>query len=161
METYWRGYYRSHDTCNREYAKWQCYCQDQREILRELEDLRTNERQMYELDDSKDQVMTVLKLVLANLSMWARDNYFPPEYSRATWRRLIPFFRLHGRVVPGEDTVDVELRGFNDRRRNRDLAALSAVVAEAEPRLPDGRRLLLTPADTLRPITRPQERCIA
>ena len=34
-----------------------------------LEDLTTHERTMYELDNRKDQVMTVFKVALANLVM--------------------------------------------------------------------------------------------
>ena len=56
-------------TCNWEYDKWQRYCWEQWELLGELEDLKAGERRMYELDDRKDQVMTVLKLALANLAM--------------------------------------------------------------------------------------------
>jgi hypothetical protein len=51
---------------------------------RQLEDLKTSEREMYELEHAKDQVMTVLKLALANLVMWARDRYFPATYSQAS-----------------------------------------------------------------------------
>ncbi len=94
---------------------------------------------MHELDDRQDQAMTALKVALANLAMWARDRYFPAAYARATWARLAPFFRLPGRVVGGPDVVTVELRPFNDRRLAGDLAALCARVAEAAPRLPDGR----------------------
>ncbi len=96
---------------------------------------------MYELDDSKDQIMTVLKLALVNLAMRARDNYFPPEYARATWHRLAPFFRLAGRVVSEADRVTIEPRAFGDRRLNRDLAAMCDILDEAHPRLPGGRRL--------------------
>ena len=46
-------------------------CSQQRTLLRELEDLKKKERVMYELEHAKDQVMTVLKLALANLVMWA------------------------------------------------------------------------------------------
>ncbi len=133
----------SHDTCNREYVKRQSYCQEQRKLLRELEDLKVGERQMYELDDGKDQVMTVLKLALANLAMWVRDRFFPPEYSRATWQRLSPFLRLPGRVAWEPQTVSVELRAFNDRRLNRDLEELCGRVSGAQLRSPDGRTLLL------------------
>lgn len=90
---------------------------------------------MYELDDSIDQVMTALTLALANLAMWTRDRYFPPQYSRATWQRPAPFFRLPGRVVWGPDGVGVALRGFNDRGLSRDLAVCER-VAEERPRLP-------------------------
>jgi hypothetical protein len=53
------------DTCERA-------CRQERDLLRQLEDLTASERTMYELDHAKDQVMTVLKLVLANVVMWAR-----------------------------------------------------------------------------------------
>ena len=36
----------------------------------------------------------------------------------------------------------MELKPFNDRALNRDLEALCAKVAQEQPRLPDGRRLL-------------------
>jgi shikimate 5-dehydrogenase len=38
--------------------------------------------------------------------------------------------------------VDIELRGFNDRRLNRDLDTVCRLLAQAGPPLPDGRRLL-------------------
>jgi hypothetical protein len=116
-------------------------CCQQRFLLRELEDLKEKERVMYELEHAKDQVMTVLKLALANLVMWTRDTYFPAAYAQATWHRLAPFFRLPGWVVWGTETVEVELRPFNDRRLNRDLEAICTQVNAQEPRLPDGRRL--------------------
>ena len=49
---------------------------------------------MYELENGKDQCMTVLKLVLANLGMWVREHWFPSSYFHATWPRLLPFFHL-------------------------------------------------------------------
>ncbi len=160
MEGHWRGYYRSHDTCNREYAKWQRYCQEQRVLLRELEDLNAGERQMYELDDRKDLVMTALKLALANLAMWVRDNYFPPKYARATWSRLAPFFRLAGRVVWRPDCVGVELKGFNDRGLNRDLEDLRARVNESRSRLSVGIGVLFAGANSSRAARSPGDRCI-
>lgn len=42
-------------------------------MLRALEDLEEQERSMYELDNRKDQVMSVCKVALANLAMWVRD----------------------------------------------------------------------------------------
>ena len=116
-------------------------CCQQRTLLRELEDLKQKERVMYELEHAKDQVMTVLKLALANVVMWTRDTYFPAAYAQATWHRLAPFFRLPGWVVWGTETVEVELRSFNDRQLNRDLEAICEKVNAEEPRLPDGQRL--------------------
>jgi hypothetical protein len=118
-------------------------CQQERDLLRQLEDLATSERAMYELDHAKDQVMTVLKLALVNVVMWTRDHSFPATYTQATWKRLAPFFRLPGWIVWGRDTVQVELRPFNDRRLTRDLALLCQRVETAQPQLPDGRRLVL------------------
>ena len=54
-----------------------------RTVLRALEDLNAHERQMYELNNDKDQVMTVCKVALANLGMWVRDQYFPATYAHA------------------------------------------------------------------------------
>ena len=99
---------------------------------------------MYELDNAKDQVLTVCKVALANLVMWTREMYFPSDYAHATWKRLAPFFQLPGTIVWSDDTVQVTLRPFNDRQLNRDLGALCMRVAAAAPRLPDGRCLLLT-----------------
>ena len=116
-------------------------CCQQRTLLRELEDLKQKERVMYELEHAKDQVMTVLKLALVNLVMWARDSYFPATYAHATCLRLVPFFRLPGQVIWGAETVEVELRPFNDRQLNRDLETVCTQVNAAQPRLPDGHRL--------------------
>ncbi len=118
-------------------------CQQERLLLRQLEDVKASERAMFELDHAKDQTMTVLKLALANLVMWTRDTYFPGTYAQATWHRLAPFFRLPGRIVWGTDTVTVELRPFNDRRLSRDLEELCQRVEAAQPRLPDGRSVVL------------------
>jgi hypothetical protein len=86
--------------------------------------------------------MTVCKVALTNLGMWVRDQYFPDSYAHATWQRLQVFFQLPGRIFWGRDRVEVELKPFNDRALNRDLEALCAKVAQKQPRLPDGRRLL-------------------
>ncbi len=130
------------DKCDQEFRKQERYCQEQREVLRALEELAVREPQMYELDDAKDQVMTVCKVALANLGMWTRDRYFPEGYAHATWKRLEPFFKLSGRVRWGSEQVEVELRQFTDRQLNRDLATLCRRVATEKPQLPDGRQLI-------------------
>jgi hypothetical protein len=96
---------------------------------------------MYELENHKDQVMTVCKVALANLGMWVRDRYFPASYAHAGWHRLQPFFQLPGQIFWERDRVEVELKPFNDRALNRDLEALCAKVAQEQLRLPDGRSL--------------------
>ena len=136
----WRAY----EQCNAEFHKQERYCKEQREVLRALEELKEQERTMYELDNRKDQVMTVCKAALANLAMWVRDHYFPPSYGQATWKRLLPFFQLSGTITQDSMMVQVELRPFNDRVLNRDLAVLCERVNQASPRLPDGRCLSFT-----------------
>jgi hypothetical protein len=116
---------------------------------------------MYELDNRKDQVMTVCKLALANLAMWTRDHYFPATYAHATWARLAPFFQLGGVIVSTPHTVSVELHLFNDRQYNRDLITLCQRVNEQQVRLPDGRLLVVSVKETSRPILHGQKRRIA
>src|SRR5258706_3948647 len=103
---------------------------------------------MYELDNSKDQVMTIFKVALANLAMWTRDHYFPAFYAHATWRRLLPFFQLPGTITFDAGMLQVELCPFNDRALNRDLALLCERVNQTSPRLPDGRLLFFTVRST-------------
>jgi hypothetical protein len=150
----WKAY----DTNHHEFEKCERYCREQREILRALEDLKASERVMYELDHRKDQVMTVFKLALTNLVMWTREQYFPASFAQATWKRLAPFFQLAGQVCQDADTVFVELSPFNDRRYNRDLAALCERINRSSLHLPDGRRLLFTVPTIARPILDSQKR---
>jgi len=130
--------------CNAEFRKQESYCQEQRKVLRALEDLKERERTMYELDHRKDQIMSVCKVAAANLAMWVRDRYFPASYAQATWKRLLPFFQLPGTITQNAQMVQVELRPFNDRALNRDLTILCERVNQASPHLSDGRRLSFT-----------------
>ncbi len=70
-------------------------------------------------------------------------RFFPSTYAHATWQRLQPFFQLPGRIQWGHDTVHVDLRPFNNRQLTRDLLAVCQRVNEMQPRLPDGRLLIL------------------
>lgn len=142
IEEYRQRQWKAYSTSNKEFAKCEKYCREQRELLRAMEDLSQQEREMYELDNRKDQVMTIFKVALANLGMWVRDHYFPVQYAHATWQRLQVFFQLPGRIFWGRDQVEVELKRFNDRALNQDLEVLCAKVAQEQLRLPDGRRLL-------------------
>jgi hypothetical protein len=153
----WKAYY----TSNKEFAKCEKYCREQRELLRALEDLAQQEREMYELNNHKDQVMTICKVALANLGMWVRDHYFPASYAHASWHRLQPFFQLPGRIFWGRDRVEIELKPFNDRALNRDLETLCAKVAKARPCLPDGRHLLFRVQGTAILFLDAQEKAVA
>jgi len=92
IEEYQQREWKAYHTSNREFAKCEKYCREQRELLRALENLVQQGREMYELDNPKDQIMTVCKVALANLGMWARDRYFPEAYAHAGWHRLQIFF---------------------------------------------------------------------
>jgi hypothetical protein len=65
----WQAY----EQCNAEFHKQERYCKEQREVLRALEELKAQEKPMYELDHRKDQLMTVCKVARAYLAMWVRD----------------------------------------------------------------------------------------
>jgi hypothetical protein len=142
IEEYQQRQWKAYHTSNAEFKKCEKYCREQRELLRALEDLEKQEREMYELDNRKDQIMTVCKVSLANLGMWVRDHYFPTSYAHASWERLQVFFQLPGRICWGVETVEVELKRFNDRALNRDLEILCAKVAQEQPCLPDERTLI-------------------
>ena len=152
LEERWARAHRAWGRNYDEYNKYLRYCRQQRLLLRQLEDLAAGERPMYELENAKDQVMTVCKLALVNVAMHVRDHYFPAAYAQATWARLLPFFRLPGRIVWGATTVHVTVRPFNDRQLTRDLAQLCERVRAVQPRLPDGRLLIFSLATADRPI---------
>jgi hypothetical protein len=161
LEQRWQRVWRAYSKSSKESEKQERYAHEQCDLLRALEDLKTTERAMYELDNCKDQVMTICKLALTNVVMWTRDHYFPADYAHATWTRLAPFFQLRGVVVSTRHTVSVELHPFNDRQYNRDLLALCQRINERQVRLPDGRLLLFSVKETCRPILHGQKRRIA
>ena len=116
---------------------------------------------MYELDNRKDQIMTVFKLALTNMVMWTREQYFPPSYAHATWGRLAPFFQLSGMVTSNQHAVSVELRPFNDRRYNGDLRVFCQRVNEKYPHLPDGRLLQFLVKEPPCPILHERKQLLA
>jgi hypothetical protein len=99
---------------------------------------------MQELDNTKDQIMTLLKVGLANLGMWVRDHYFGESYQSCGWERLVPFFQLSGWVTATQTEVKLDFSPFNHRGMGRDLQDLCRKVNTDGAHLPDGRRLVLT-----------------
>jgi len=128
----------------RELKRCEQSCRALRQVLRQQEDLRTCEREMRELDNTKDQIMTLLKVGLANVGMWARDHYFGASYQSCGWERLVPFFQLSGWVTATQDEVRLDFSPFNHRGMGRDLQDLCRTVNTDGAHLPDGRRLVLT-----------------
>ncbi len=123
--------------------KCERYCRELRQVLRHQEDLQTQARDMYELDHTKDQLMTLFKVGLANLGMWVRDHYFGESYQHCGWLRLLPFFKLGGWVTVTESEVKLEVCAFNNRTLTRDLEELCHKVNKGALTLPDGRRLVM------------------
>ena len=106
-------------------GKCEGYCRELRHMLRRQEDLEAQARQMYELDHAKDQIMTLLKVGLANLGMWVRDEYFGESYQRCGGPGLLPFFKLGRWVTTTANEVQLELCAFNNRALVRDLGGVS------------------------------------
>jgi hypothetical protein len=119
-------------------------CRALRHVLRQQEELRACEREMQELDNTKDQIMTLLKVGLANLGMWVRDHYFGESYQSCGWERLVSFFQLSGWVTATQTEVKLDFSPFNHRGMGRDLQDLCRKVNTDGAHLPDGRRLVLT-----------------
>ncbi len=124
--------------------KCEGYCRELRLVLRQQEDLVAQAREMYELDHAKDQLMTLLKLGLANVGMWVRDQYFGERYQHCGWQRLLPFFKLGGWISTTTNQVQLEFCAFNNRALVRDVEEVCRKVNAASLTLPDGRRLVVT-----------------
>jgi len=130
--------------------KCEGYCRELRQVLRQHEDLEAQARQMYELDHAKDQIMTVVKLGLANLGMWVRDQYFGERYQHCGWQRLLPFFQWGGWITTTKSEVQLELCAFNNRALVRDLEEVCRNVNTSGAILPDGRQLVVSVGERLR-----------
>ena len=123
--------------------KCEGYCRELRQVLRQQEDLDAQARDMYELDQTKDQMMTLFKVGLANIGMWVRDQYFGESYQHCGWQRLLPFFKLGGWVSTTASEVHLEFCAFNNRALLRDLEEVCRKVNAGAVILPDGRRLVV------------------
>jgi hypothetical protein len=121
-----------------EFGKAQNYAQQQCQLQRQILDLEAQFCAMFELDNRKDQLMSLFKISLANLILWTRDRFFPPTYAHATWKTLKTFFRLPGRILRTTSTCTVTLRPFNDLALTRDLLHLCHIVNAAQLKLPNG-----------------------
>jgi hypothetical protein len=64
------------------------------------------------------------------------------QMSQAVLQDRPSFDQFRVQIFWGTETVEVELKRFNDRALNRDLERVCAKVVQEQPCLPDGRRLL-------------------
>jgi hypothetical protein len=82
--------------------------------------------------------------------MWVRDHYFGEGYRHCSWQRLLPFFKLGGRITTTDDEVHLEVCAFNNRELVRDTLEVCRNVNTRGATLPDGRRLVMAPGERLR-----------
>lgn len=87
--------------------------------------------------------MTLLKVGLANLGIWVRDQYFGERYQHCGWQRLLPFFKLGGWVTATASEVTLDLCAFNNRILAGDLEELCRNVNSSGATLPDGKHLVM------------------
>src|SRR5260221_5130528 len=130
--------------------KCEGYCRELRHVLRRQEDLEGQAREKDELDHANDQIMTLLKVGLANLGMLVRDQYFGESYQHCRGPRLLPFFKLGGWVTTTANEVQLEVCAFNNRALVRDLEELCHNVNAASLTLPGGRRVVVSVGERLR-----------
>ena len=97
--------------------------------------------------------MTLLKVALANLGMWVRDQFFGENYQHSSWQRLLPFFKLSGRITTTESKVHLEFSAFNNRALVRDLEQVCCNVNTRGAILPDGRQLVMAVGQRLHAYT--------
>jgi hypothetical protein len=94
--------------------------------------------------------MTLLKVALANLGMWVRDQYFGENYQHCSWQRLLPFFKLGGQITTTASEVHLEVCAFNNQALARDVEEVCRNVNTRGACLSDGRRLVMAVGERLR-----------
>ena len=82
------------------------------------------EAPLYEIDTEKDQIMTHLKVALANSALYARETYFGEKYTRALPQTLYRiFFGQEGYVEESADQIQVTLDPSRDPVLQTDVQA--------------------------------------
>src|SRR6266568_2499526 len=77
-------------------------------------------------------------------------QYFGESYRHCSWQRLLPFFKLGGRITTTEGEVQLEVCAFNNRDLARDVEEVCRNVNARGLSLPDGRRLVMAVGQRLR-----------
>jgi hypothetical protein len=127
----------------REREKQRCYRQEQQQKQQDL--TKTTQAMvdhpMYELDDRKDQLLSVLRLCLVSVLQWLRDAVFPDAYAHATYETVKAFIQMGGFVIEHPRFVEVYLDGFWQSAKQRALEELVARCNARQFTAPDGRLL--------------------
>lgn len=114
--------------------------QEKEQILAEVTQAQ-HEHPMYELDNRKDQFLSVLRVFMVNVLQWLRDTVFPESYLHATYKTLVPFLQMGGFVLEGTDCLDVRFDGFWDSAKQQDLKEVVSRCNAEQFTAPDGRVL--------------------
>jgi hypothetical protein len=127
----------------REHAKQQRYHQEQQQKQQDLtKTIQTmTDHPMYELDDRKDQLLSVLRLCLLSVLQWLRAAVFPDAYAHATYETVKAFLQIGGFVIEHPHSIEVRLDGFWQSAKQRDLEKLVSRCNARQFTAPDGRPL--------------------
>lgn len=120
-------------------------------IIATLESKRAcvdEEAPLYEIDTEKDQIMTHLKVALANSALYARENYFGEKYLRAlpqTLHRV--FFSQAGYVEKSTDEIKIILDAYRDPGLQADALAACEALNQRQVRTFSGKLIRISVED--------------
>ena len=120
-------------------------------ILATLESQRASVDQdapLYEVDTQKDQIMTHLKVALANSALYAREHYFGHKYLRAlpqTLHRI--FFSQAGYVEESANQIHILLDAYRDPALQADVMAACETLNQRQITTFDGKLVRISVDD--------------
>jgi hypothetical protein len=120
-------------------------------ILAKLHSKRTSlneQAPLYEVDPEKDQIMTHLKVALANSALYAREHYFGQKYARALPQTLYRiFFGQGGYVEESAKQIKVTLDSYRDPVLQVDVQAACKAFTQRQIRTFDGKLIRISVDD--------------
>jgi hypothetical protein len=94
----------------------------------------------FEIDTERDQIMAHFRIGLHNSALWARDQYFGPNYRHTTpltlWRT---FFNQDGFYFEMADRIVVTLKPFTNLRVQQEAVKACRRFNERQIKTPSGR----------------------
>lgn len=100
---------------------------------------------LYEIDTEKDQIMTHLKVAVANCALYAREHYFGQKYRHAlpqTLHRV--FFGQAGYVEESAQEITITLDPYRESELYADVLAACEAVNHRQIRTFDGKRIRMS-----------------
>lgn len=100
------------------------------------------EQKLYEIVTEKDNGMSNFKMLLYNLSRYAREQWFSPQYENATFLMMRDkIYSQDGYVKMGRRNIMVTLNPYDDDELQKNVEAACIKFNCADVRSPLGRRL--------------------